>query len=88
MKVAVLTPEELHELVTSAVRAELAKVRPEPESEIMTCEQVAELLGVHTRTVRHLIRDEGLPPLRRIGKLWRFRRSDVLAWMANRKKSA
>lgn len=88
MKLAVMTSDELSALVETAVNRALARTRPEPESEIMSCEQVAELLGVHPRTVRNLTHDEGLPPLRRIGKLWRFRRSEVLEWMANRKKSA
>lgn len=87
MKVAVLSPDELEALIMAAVDRALAKTRPLPESEIMTCDQVAELLHVHPFTIPKLI-DDGLPELRRIGTHRRFRRSEVVKWMTDRKKTA
>lgn len=41
---------------------------------------VAEHLGVKRDTVYRLIRDEGLPA-HRVGKFWRFKASQVDAWV-------
>jgi excisionase family DNA binding protein len=48
------------------------------EEEILTPIQLAKLLAVHPRTVTRMA-DRGELPAFRIGKLWRFRRSEVNA---------
>jgi excisionase family DNA binding protein len=86
--IVVLTPEQLRAIVSDAVTDALAKagagVTP---ADVLSCEQAAELIGVNPRTVPRLVRDKGLPTLRRIGKLWRFSRRDVLAWLTQRKSA-
>lgn len=82
------TPEELRELVAEAVRGELAKAVPRAEQgDVMTCEQVAELLGIHVVSVRNLVRLKGLPELGRIGTHRRFSRAAVLAWLDQRRSA-
>jgi excisionase family DNA binding protein len=46
------------------------------QEEILTPAEVGELLTVHPTTVLRLAR-KGVLPSFRIGKLWRFRRSEV-----------
>jgi len=47
--------------------------------DLMSTEQVAEILGVRVRTVRRYIR-EGRLPAARIGKQYRVHRQDLEAW--------
>ena len=46
----------------------------------LAVDDVAEHLGVKRDTVYRLIRDEGLPA-HRVGKFWRFRASQIDAWV-------
>jgi excisionase family DNA binding protein len=84
--IIVATAAQLRAIVRDAVADAFAKAtaRDAPH-EVLTLEQVAELIGVHHRTVPRLVRNKGLPTLRRIGKLWRFKRADVMAWLARSK---
>jgi excisionase family DNA binding protein len=52
-------------------------------NEVLTRVQVAELLSVCVESVSKLVRDEGLP-CKRVGKEYRFLRSDVLGWLRER----
>lgn len=45
-------------------------------SDVLTISQVAEILGLHVRTVRSYVRNGSLPAVR-IGKQYRIARSDV-----------
>jgi excisionase family DNA binding protein len=47
---------------------------------LLTTQQAATLLAVHPKTLQKLARDEKLPGIR-IGDLWRFRASDLDAWL-------
>lgn len=85
--IVVLTADQLEALVSRAVTDALAKAGANAPADVLSCEQAAELIGVHPHTVPKLVRDKGLPTLRRIGKLWRFSRRDVLAWLAHRKSA-
>jgi len=51
--------------------------------EIMTRAEVAQLLRCSEPHVTALVERDGLPAFR-LGKLWRFRRSEVLAWCERR----
>jgi excisionase family DNA binding protein len=51
--------------------------------EILTRAEVAQLLRCSEPHVTALIERDGLPAFR-LGKLWRFRRSEVLAWCERR----
>lgn len=51
--------------------------------EVLTRSQAAKLLRVCSESVTKLVRDEGLP-CKRVGKEYRFLRSEVVAWLAAR----
>jgi excisionase family DNA binding protein len=79
--VFVLSREELESAVERAVRRVVAH-GPDPSdaSEVLTREQAAELLQVNPHTIPRLVR-AGLPA-HRLGAQWRFRRSELLAYLA------
>ena len=54
-----------------------------PPDEILTRAEVAQLLRCSEPHVTALIERDGLPAFR-LGKLWRFKRSEVLAWCERR----
>ncbi len=56
------------------------------EAEYLTVAQVAELLNVSKPTVMVAHRKQGLPALR-IGRVFRFARVDVEAWIAKQKEA-
>jgi excisionase family DNA binding protein len=49
-------------------------------SEFLTTEEVIAFLRVNTRTLYRLIRAGDFPAVR-VGRQWRFRRSDLEAWL-------
>ena len=51
--------------------------------EIMTPSEVAELLKIHLKTVYKLA-EKGVIPGNRIGRSWRFSRSDVMELVSSR----
>lgn len=50
----------------------------------LTLRDVAELLGVPEKTVRHWIETKGLPA-HRVREQWRFNRAEIVDWMAHRR---
>jgi excisionase family DNA binding protein len=80
--VLLMTAEEARELIRGIIREELHHSET-IEHEFLTAEGVAELLDVHPKTVAKLVTREQLPA-RRIGRSYRFRRSEVLAWLEQR----
>ena len=60
----------------------LAQV-PEPRRSLLSVEEVAELLQVPVSWVYDRTRSRGVNriPGFRLGKYWRFREADVLAWL-------
>lgn len=54
--------------------------RSEPQA-FLTTEEVIGILRVNTRTLYRLIRADGLPAVR-VGRQWRFRRSDLESWLS------
>lgn len=79
---AILTPNELRDLVRMVVREELASHR-NPASEVLTAEKVAAMLDVHVKTVAKLVTRDGLPA-HRLGREYRFNRAEVLNWLQER----
>lgn len=53
----------------------------DPESEILTLDEVAAYLRAGKRTVYRLAAEGKLPAFK-LGGTWRFRRSDLGRWMA------
>ncbi len=50
---------------------------------LMDCREAARLLQIHPKTVLKMARAGELPGIR-FGKLWRFRTSDLDAWLGSR----
>jgi len=61
----------------------IRKATADAAGEIMTRSEVAELLRCSEPHVVALVEREALPAFR-LGKLWRFKRSEVLAWCERR----
>jgi len=57
------------------------------QADILTIEQVAELLHLHVMTVYRLAREGRLPGFK-VGARWRFRRDVLESWMADRAQTA
>ena len=77
------------ELVAEALRTldverpPVGFARPAPGSpDVLTSEQLADLLQVDEKAVRELAR-RGEVPGRKIGREWRFSRQAVLKWLAD-----
>lgn len=52
-----------------------------PYLEVLTLEETALLLRISRPTLFELIQRNDIP-CRRVGRCWRFRREDVLGWLA------
>ncbi len=59
----------------------MTEVRRSESPAFLTTEEVIEILRVNTRTLYRLIRTAGLPAVR-VGRQWRFRRSDLESWLS------
>jgi len=66
-----------------SIAYEPARVLPDPFQPLLTPTEAGDLLRIHPKTVIRLARDGSLPALR-LGKHWRFRRSDLGAWVESR----
>jgi excisionase family DNA binding protein len=53
------------------------------DGEILTVGQVSKLLKLHQRTIYKLVRN-GMIPGRRVGKKWRFLRSEIMNFLVKR----
>jgi len=63
-------------------------VLPSPEFEpLLDSQQAAELLRIHSKTLQRMARS-GKLPAHRIGDLWRFRASELDAWLRSRMVSS
>ena len=71
---------ELKRVVAEAVR-EVAPANS--QLEFLTASQVADLMNTTTRSVQSWAKNGTLPSLR-IGAEYRFKRDDVVAWLAER----
>lgn len=79
--IAVLAASEVEALVERVVDRLLAERAETPE--YLDAEQAAALLGVSRRSLPQLVRRDGLP-VHRVGRLYRFRRDAVVAWLEHR----
>ena len=61
---------------------DMAETRIQDE-EILTVRQVSKLLKLHQRTIYKLVRN-GTIPGRRVGKSWRFLKSEIIKWFEKR----
>ena len=61
-----------------------AAIGPRPDdAEVLTLEEVADLLRVDVESVRSLV-EQGTLPARSVGGSWRFSRRAVLDWLSRR----
>ena len=63
------------------------EVMMEYQDEILTSEEASEFLKVSNKTVLRLARDGALPA-QKIGRAWRFCRSELVAYVAQRAEPA
>ncbi len=61
------------------------KRKIEPEDTLMTLSDVAEYLQIAQRTVYQWAQRSQIPSFK-LGNVWRFKRSDLEAWIENRKR--
>jgi excisionase family DNA binding protein len=47
---------------------------------LITSEKAAQLLGIHPKTLQKMARSRKIPAVR-VGKYWRFRKSDLDSWV-------
>jgi excisionase family DNA binding protein len=76
-----LTLGELRGVIRAAVRDEIGALKP---AEYMTPEQVAEVLGCATESISTYCTRDGLPCVK-VGRIRRFVRDDVVAWLEERR---
>lgn len=55
--------------------------------ELLSPNEAATILRVSAYTVRQMAREGRIPAIR-LGKFWRFRRSSLIAWTAERERAA
>ncbi len=80
--IVTMTVAELRSLMRDVVREELV-ARQSDEHEVLTRDEVAELLQVHPDVVTRYVRNDGLPGAK-VGPEWRFRRSQILHWLESK----
>lgn len=70
-------------------RAETAMASPSTNAELLTVEEVADLLKVPKSWVYERTRKRSADriPGFRLGKYWRFRKADLLAWLDQQKSN-
>ena len=59
----------------------------EPKSELMTAEETCRYLKITPRTLYRYLRGHQIPAFK-LGKEWRFVRSDLEQWIRDRTKAA
>jgi len=80
----VIEADELRGIIRTEVRAALAELATTAAvPEWLNAKEAAALLGVHARTVAKLADAEELPHSR-VGRLLRFRRADLVAFLERR----
>lgn len=61
-----------------------AQMPADESGEILTTEAASKLLKLSPKEVVRQVKEKGLPG-RKIGREWRFRRSEVVAWVSAQK---
>lgn len=77
--VLAIVDEDLHDLAVAHVDAELAR-RDSPRAAWMSVGELADLLGVHQRTIYRALSSGRLVGVR-VGAAWRVRREDLETWL-------
>jgi|LSQX01.1.fsa_nt_gb excisionase family DNA binding protein len=69
------------------VTHEVKKMNEIPSDNWISIEEAAEYLGVKPVTVRNWIRKKNGIPAQKIGKLWKFKRSELDEWIKSGKSA-
>jgi excisionase family DNA binding protein len=69
-----------HEIMEEKMEAKPCQNFVEP---LLKPTQAAELLGINHHTLDRMARDHAVPAIK-VGKLWRYRRSDLEAWVESK----
>lgn len=77
--VLAIVDDDLHDLAVAHVDAELAR-RDSPRARWLTVTELADLLGVHQRTIYRALSSGRLVGVR-VGAAWRVRREDLATWL-------
>lgn len=80
-----LTLADLAAAIRAEVSAALDARDHAPASDYLDAAGVAAFLSVHPRSVQKMARHQGLPVVR-LGKLLRYRRSEVETWLRDRRR--
>lgn len=75
-----LTPEQIEDVIGRAIAAGVALLTP---PEVLTREEAADLLRISMPSLMGHVERDALPA-HRVGVQWRFRRTEVLQWLAGR----
>jgi excisionase family DNA binding protein len=79
----VISREELEAIVEAAVARGLRAGSAPSDPEILTRDEAAKLMGMHPDVLVRYVRREQLPAFK-VGPEWRFRRSELVAWLETR----
>jgi len=60
------------------------KITLEKEERLLTIDEVAEFLHVNPMTVYAWVKDEKIPAFK-IGKVWRFKKTEIDEWLKKQK---
>jgi excisionase family DNA binding protein len=74
-----LTTDELRTLIREELRGPQSPPAAAPR-EVLTAEEAGELLGMHPKVVIRYTATRALPG-RKVGRVWRFRRTELLQWI-------
>jgi len=77
--VLAIVDDDLHDLAVAHVGAELAR-RDSPQAAWMSVGELADMLGVHQRTIYRALSSGRLVGVR-VGAAWRVRREDLETWL-------
>lgn len=84
-----MTAAELEQLVDARVRAGMRdEIEKLVEPRFLTTAEVADMLSISTVYVARLVKSEGLPVARQLGRELRFERDRVVEWMRARSTPA
>ena len=82
--VIVATPEQLSDLVSSAVRKAIAELPASGTKEVLTLEEAAEFLGRHPKVLSKMVQRDNLPAHYISEREPRFLRSELIKWLTER----
>lgn len=84
-----LSASELEQLVDARTRASIRdEIEKLVEPRFLTTAEVAEMLSISTVYVARLVKSDGLPVARQLGRELRFERDRVVEWMRARSAPA